>query len=63
MAIGTQNKARTSEKLHKGYSMVESEYGGFYFEVGDYASEDYPSRRQAAIAAKEHRKQQLTKAA
>lgn len=48
----------SSEWLPKGYSLASSEFGGFYFEIGEEGSEDYRSRRQAAIAAREHARSQ-----
>lgn len=49
MAIGTQKKAHTSEWLHKGYGLEESEFGGVYFEVGDYQIARKASPNRAVI--------------
>ena len=57
MAMTESKPVKTSEFLHKGYDMVESAFGGFYFQVGDEASEDFPTRRQAALAARDHWRQ------
>jgi len=53
MTLGMANEVATSERLPKGYTLVESEFGGFYFEVYGEGSEDFRTRRQAAKAARE----------
>ena len=53
MTLGMASEVATSERLPKGYTLVESEFGGFYFEVHGEGSEDFRTRRKAAMAARE----------
>jgi hypothetical protein len=62
MTMAMAQTATTSEHAPEGYKLLESPFGGFYFEAGEYGSEDYRSRRNALKAAHAHQRQETTQA-
>ncbi|CAM3836618.1 hypothetical protein VRRI112168_02440 [Vreelandella rituensis] len=52
--IFSTERVTTREKLPPGYSMLHSEFGGYFCSFGDWASDDFRTQKQAGMAARRH---------
>lgn len=60
--MSTTQRIATIEILPEGYELLRSEFGGVFFQIGDFASEDHDSESSAAVAARRHARDALLEA-